>query len=125
MLKLLYRIINAFRNRIGQATIENQIPGLPSAVKKEKGPALDIEQEEENIKKDTELHGTLQSSYNWAVERINNLDEAKGRWNGNARAIESEFGEWLDPDIPEHDVFSLEYIGKEYSEDDQEARPSE
>jgi hypothetical protein len=29
----------------------------------------------------------------------------------NAHAIQLEFSEWLDPNIPEHDVFSLKYLG--------------
>jgi hypothetical protein len=31
----------------------------------------------------------------------------------NAHAIQSEFSEWLDPDILDHDIFSLEFIGEE------------
>ena len=29
----------------------------------------------------------------------------------DAQAIQSEFSEWLNPDIPDHDIFSLTYIG--------------
>ena len=29
----------------------------------------------------------------------------------DAYAIQKEFSEWLDPNIDDHDVFSLEYIG--------------
>jgi hypothetical protein len=31
----------------------------------------------------------------------------------SAVAIQSEFSEWLNPDIPDHDIFSLAYIGEE------------
>jgi hypothetical protein len=31
----------------------------------------------------------------------------------SAVAIQSEFSEWLDPEISEHDIFSLEFIGEE------------
>jgi len=29
----------------------------------------------------------------------------------DAHAIKSEFSEWLNPDIDDHDIYSLEYIG--------------
>jgi hypothetical protein len=58
------------------------------------------------------LEKTLKQSHDWAVDRIHFLCEEKNI--ENARAIQSEFSEWLNPDIPEHDVFSLEYIGEEY-----------
>jgi len=35
----------------------------------------------------------------------------------DAHAIQAEFNEWMDPDIPEHDVFSLEYLGDEKDAD--------
>ena len=38
-----------------------------------------------------------------SVERIENVE--------NAYAIKQEFSEWLNPDIDDHDVFSLAYIG--------------
>ena len=55
------------------------------------------------------LEETLQETHDWAVDRIHILCEKD--CIENAHAIQSEFGEWLNPDIPEHDVFSLEYIG--------------
>jgi hypothetical protein len=30
----------------------------------------------------------------------------------SAEAIQSEFSEWLNPHIPEHDIFSLTFIGE-------------
>lgn len=54
------------------------------------------------------LEQTLKTSHDWAVDRIHYLSE---RNIDNAYAIQCEFSEWLNPDIPEHDIFSLEYIG--------------
>jgi hypothetical protein len=55
------------------------------------------------------LEQTLLESHDWAIDRIHELSindiEA-------AHAIQSEFSEWLNPDIEDHDIFSLEYIGK-------------
>ena len=56
------------------------------------------------------LEETLSVAHDWAVDRIHILCEKNIE---NARAIQSEFCEWLDPEIPEHDVFSLEFIGEE------------
>ena len=56
------------------------------------------------------LEKTLKHSHDWAVDRMHFLCENKDI--ENAHAIQSEFREWLNPDIPEHDVFSLEYIGE-------------
>ena len=57
------------------------------------------------------LEKTLQTTHDWAVDRMHFLCEEKNI--EDAHAIQSEFREWLNPDIPEHDVFSLEYIGDE------------
>jgi hypothetical protein len=57
------------------------------------------------------LEKTLKQSHDWAVDRIHTLCEEKNI--EDAHAIQSEFSEWLNPDIPEHDVFSLEFIGEE------------
>ena len=57
------------------------------------------------------LEETLRQSHDWAVDRIHFLCEHNDY--DNAQAIQSEFSEWMDPDIPEHDIFSLEYIGEE------------
>jgi len=56
------------------------------------------------------LEQTLQETHDWAVDRIHTLCEKNIE---NAHAIQSEFCEWLDPEIPEHDIFSLEFIGEE------------
>ena len=51
---------------------------------------------------------TLKLTHDWAVDRIHTLCDEDLE---NAHAIQSEFSEWLNPDIEDHDVFSLEYIG--------------
>ena len=56
------------------------------------------------------LEKTLRQTHDWAVDRIHTLCEENIE---DAHAIQSEFSEWLNPNIPEHDVFSLEYIGEE------------
>jgi hypothetical protein len=57
------------------------------------------------------LETTLQTAHDWARYRIHILCEKD--CIEDAHAIQSEFSEWLNPEIPEHDVFSLEYIGEE------------
>jgi len=57
----------------------------------------------------TTLEQTLRTSHDWAVNRINILNKKNN--NADAEAIHSEFNEWMNPDIDDHDVFSLEYIG--------------
>jgi len=57
------------------------------------------------------LEKTLQITHDWAIDRIHILCEKD--CIDNAHAIQSEFGDWLNPDIPEHDVFSLEFIGED------------
>lgn len=56
------------------------------------------------------LEQTLCKIHDWAIDRIHYLTEND---IDDAYAIQSEFDEWLDPDIPEHNVFSLQYIGEE------------
>ena len=55
------------------------------------------------------LEQTLRTSHDWAIDRIHILSDQKDY--EDAYAIQSEFSEWLNPDIPDHDIFSLEYIG--------------
>jgi hypothetical protein len=57
----------------------------------------------------TILEDTLRNSHDWAIDRMHMLCEENNY--DNAHAIQSEFSEWLNPDILEHDIFSLEYIG--------------
>jgi len=56
------------------------------------------------------LEQTLRTSYDWAVDRIHSHCE-KNNYE-DAQAIQSEFSEWLNPDIPDHDIFSIEFIGE-------------
>jgi hypothetical protein len=55
------------------------------------------------------LETTLRQTHDWAVDRIHTLCETNFE---DAQAIQSEFSEWLNPDIPDHDIFSLEFIGE-------------
>lgn len=57
----------------------------------------------------TTLEQTLRHSHDWAVDRIHYFSE---RDIYNAYAIQSEFSEWLNPEIENHDIYSLEYIGE-------------
>jgi hypothetical protein len=54
------------------------------------------------------LEQTLKRSHDWAVDRIHYLSE---RDIDDAHSIQTEFSEWLNPDIEDHDIISLEYIG--------------
>ena len=56
------------------------------------------------------LESTLRTSHDWAIDRIHSLCEQKDY--EDAHAIQSEFSEWLNPEIQEHDIFSLSYIGE-------------
>jgi hypothetical protein len=56
------------------------------------------------------LEQTLRTSHDWAVDRIHSLCEQKDY--EDAQAIQSEFSEWLNPDIPDHNIYSLEFIGE-------------
>jgi len=58
------------------------------------------------------LEQTLQKTHEWAIDRIHMLSEKTVGDLENAYAIKSEFSEWLDPDIEDHDIYSLEYIGE-------------
>ena len=53
---------------------------------------------------------TLRQTHDWAIDRIHTLCEKN---IDDAHAIQSEFSEWLNPEISHHDIFSLEYIGEE------------
>jgi len=59
----------------------------------------------------TTIEQTMRTSHDWAVDRIHTLCEDNGI--EDAQAIRAEFREWMDPEIPQHDVFSLEYLGEE------------
>jgi len=55
------------------------------------------------------LESTLRLSYDWAVDRIHTLSTENIE---NAHAIQSEFSEWFDPTIDDHEILSLIYIGE-------------
>jgi hypothetical protein len=60
------------------------------------------------------LENTLRNSHDWAIDRIHTLCDRNDEYDyQNAYAIQQEFEEWLDPNIEEHDIFSLQYIGEE------------
>jgi hypothetical protein len=52
------------------------------------------------------LKQTLLQSHDWAINRIHYLSKKD---IDDAYAIQSEFSEWLDPTIDDHDIFSLSY----------------
>ena len=77
------------------------------------------------------LESTLRQVHDWSVDRIHTLSECyislesddNGRLEksdfvdkslellDDAFSIQQEFAEWLNPDISDHDILSLEYIG--------------
>ena len=59
------------------------------------------------------LEQTLKNTHDWARMRIALLTHS-GNKEINAldeKCIREEFKEWLDPDLEDHDIFSMEYIG--------------
>ena len=60
------------------------------------------------------LEDTLKLTHDWAVDRMHILCEINTydvlESVENAHAIQSEFAEWLDPNIENYEIFSLEYI---------------
>jgi hypothetical protein len=63
------------------------------------------------------LEKTLQVTHDWAVDRMHTLCDMKTddvlKSVEDAHAIQSEFAEWLDPDIEDHEIYSLEYLGED------------
>jgi len=62
------------------------------------------------------LENTLSRIHNWTIDRIHYLCERDAEIISNvddAYAIQCEFSEWLDSDVLDHDIVSLEYIGDE------------
>ena len=55
------------------------------------------------------LEQTLRHTHDWTLNRVKFL--SKKNKHDDAYCIVEEFKEWLDPDLEDHDVFSLEYIG--------------
>ena len=67
------------------------------------------------------LEQTLQTTHDWAIDRIHTLLELPSKdplaCVEDAHAIQSEFSEWLNPDIDDHDIYSLEFIGEDHGGD--------
>ena len=61
------------------------------------------------------LEKALEITHDWAVDRLHTLCDMKTddvlKSVDNAHAIQSEFAEWLDPSIEDHEIYSLEYLG--------------
>ncbi len=61
------------------------------------------------------LEKTLQKTHEWAVDRMCILCDMKTddvlKSVEDAHAIQSEFAEWLDPNLEDHEIYSLEYLG--------------
>ena len=61
------------------------------------------------------LEKTLQKTHEWAVDRMHILCDMKSddvlKSVEDAHAIQSEFAEWLDPNLEDHEIYSLEYLG--------------
>ena len=62
------------------------------------------------------LEDTLSETHEWAVDRMHTLCDMRTddvlESIENAHAIQSEFAEWLDPNIEDHEIYSLEYLGE-------------
>tara|TARA_R100000742_G_C4257388_1_gene75250 strand:+ start:69 stop:263 length:195 start_codon:yes stop_codon:yes gene_type:complete len=56
------------------------------------------------------LEQTLKHTHHWTLKRVELLSD-KDR-HDDAFCIVQEFSEWLDPDVDDHDVFSMQYIGE-------------
>lgn len=63
------------------------------------------------------LEDTLKQTHDWAVDRLHTLCDMKTndvlKSIEDAHAIQSEFSEWLDPNIEDHQIYSLEYLGED------------
>ena len=59
------------------------------------------------------LETILQTNYNWAIHRMDVLAKL-GTYEDimEADSIRQEFREWINPNIEDHDILSLEYIGE-------------
>jgi hypothetical protein len=61
------------------------------------------------------LEQTLRDTHDWAIDRIHTILELPSKdpmaCVDNAHAIQEEFSEWLDPNVCDHDIYSMEYLG--------------
>ena len=53
------------------------------------------------------LKQTLLRTREWSIERMESVKPI-----GDKDAIYKEFEEWIEMDDPDHDIFSLEFIGE-------------
>ena len=60
------------------------------------------------------LEQTLKNTHDWARMRIATLTHSNNKEINalDEKCIREEFKEWLDPDLEDHDIFSMEYIGE-------------
>ena len=60
------------------------------------------------------LEDTLSKTHDWAIDRMHTLCDMKPHdvleCVENAHAIRMEFAEWLDPDVDDHEVYSLNIL---------------
>jgi hypothetical protein len=56
------------------------------------------------------LTQTLRCTHDWALDRIEYLSNVY--LHNEAEAIQSEFNEWLNPNILDHEIYLLEYLGE-------------
>ena len=63
------------------------------------------------------LEETLSVTHDWAVDRLHTLCDMKSddvlESVENANALRMEFAEWLDPEVEDNEVYSLEYLGED------------
>ncbi len=59
------------------------------------------------------LEKTLRLNNSWAIDRIHTLCQDDSSTD-DAYSIVKEFDEWLEPELDEHDILSLEFIGDDY-----------
>ena len=61
-----------------------------------------------------QLEETLSEIDEWARMRIVTLTHSSNKELNplDEKCIREEFREWLDPDLEDHDIFSMEYIGE-------------
>ena len=62
------------------------------------------------------LEQTLKETRDWVVDRMHSLCQIETydvlESVENAHALQCEFAEWLNPDIEDHEIYSLEYLGE-------------
>jgi hypothetical protein len=63
------------------------------------------------------LEDTLQQTHQWAIDRLHTLCDMETddilETIEDAHALRLEFSEWLDSNVVDHEIFSLEYLGED------------